>query len=124
MTEFLLRLNIPPSLEEDMVDLLLSSEEITGYQSYPTRGHGRVGAMSIAEQVAGRRDRIQFEIVLDEDVLESTLEMLKGVSHPRCHLLGVARAAFREVVRREVLNRSFISCNLCVFKIADADTYY
>lgn len=78
MTEFLLRLNIPPGLEEDVVDLLLSSDEIAGYQSYPIRGHGRVGAMSIAEQVAGRRDRIQFEIVLDEDVLDSTLEHLKA----------------------------------------------
>ncbi|MEE4218584.1 MAG: DUF3240 family protein [Xanthomonadales bacterium] len=77
MTEFLLRLNIPPGLEEDVVDLLLSSDEIAGYQSYPIRGHGRVGAMSVAEQVAGRRDRIQFEIVLDENVLESTLERLK-----------------------------------------------
>ena len=30
MTEFLLRLNIPPGLEEDMVDLLLSSGDISG----------------------------------------------------------------------------------------------
>lgn len=57
--------------------MLLSSEDITGYQSYPTRGHGSVGAMSIAEQVAGRRDRIQFEIVLNSDVLDATLAMLK-----------------------------------------------
>jgi hypothetical protein len=76
-TEYLLRLNIPPSLEEDVVDLLLSSGEITGYQSYPTRGHGSVGAMTIAEQVAGRRDRVQFEIVLESSLLESTLEKLK-----------------------------------------------
>jgi len=76
-TEFLLRLNIPPSLEEDVVDLLLASDEITGYQSYPIRGHGRVGAMSIAEQVAGRRDRVQFEIVLDSNLLESTLQQLR-----------------------------------------------
>lgn len=78
MTEFLLRLNIPPGLEEDVVDFLLSSDEIAGYQSYPIRGHGRIGAMSIAEQVAGRRDRIQFEIVLDEAVLDSTLQRLKA----------------------------------------------
>ena len=75
--EFLLRLNIPPGLEEDMVDLLLASGEIPGYQSYPTRGHGQVGAMTVAEQVAGRRDRIQFEIVLSEELLESTLAKLK-----------------------------------------------
>ena len=76
-SEFLLRLNIPPSLEEDMVDLLLASDEIAGYQSFPIRGHGRVGAMTIAEQVAGRRDRVQFEIVLDSRLLESTLQKLK-----------------------------------------------
>ena len=76
-TEFLLRLNIPPGLEEDMVDLLLASGDIPGYQSYPTRGHGQVGAMTIAEQVAGRRDRVQFEIVLDSKILGSTLQKLK-----------------------------------------------
>jgi hypothetical protein len=76
-SEYLLRVNIPPSLEEDIVDLLLSSTDIKGYQSYPTRGHGQVGAMSIAEQVAGRRDRVQFEIVLDGASLEPLLENLK-----------------------------------------------
>ena len=76
-TEYLLRLNIPPGLEEDVVDLLLSSDDIAGYQSYPTRGHGRVGAMTVAEQVAGRRDRVQFEIVLDSGLLQATLDRLK-----------------------------------------------
>ena len=76
-TEYLLRLNIPPGLEEDVVDLLLSSGDIAGYQSYPTRGHGRVGAMTVAEQVAGRRDRVQFEIVLDSGLLQATLDRLK-----------------------------------------------
>lgn len=75
--EYLLRLNVPPSLEEDLVDLLLGSDDIRGYQSYPTRGHGQVGAMSIAEQVAGRRQRIQFEIVLNADLLEPTLDRLR-----------------------------------------------
>jgi len=76
--EYLLRLNVPPGLEEDMVDLLLASGDIAGYQSYPIRGHGRVGAMTIAEQVAGRRDRVQFEVVLDADQLEPLLGKLKG----------------------------------------------
>ena len=76
-TEYLLRLNIPPGLEEDVVDLLLSSDDIAGYQSYPTRGHGRVGAMTVAEQVAGHRDRVQFEIVLDSGLLQATLDRLR-----------------------------------------------
>jgi hypothetical protein len=73
----LLRLNIPPNLEEDVVDLLLGSREIPGFQSYPTRGHGRVGAMTIAEQVEGRRNRVQFEIVIDTELLEPLLQKLK-----------------------------------------------
>jgi len=73
----LLRLNIPPSLEEDVVDLLLTSADIPGFQSYPIRGHGQVGAMTIAEQVEGRRNRVQFEIVLETEILESLLTKLK-----------------------------------------------
>ena len=73
----LLRLNIPPSLEEDVVDLLLAAEDISGFQSYPTRGHGQVGAMTIAEQVVGRRHRVQFEIVLENELLDTLLQMLK-----------------------------------------------
>ena len=75
--EYLLRLNVPPGLEEDMVDLLLGFDQISGYQSYPTRGHGQVGAMSIAEQVVGRRDRVQFEVVLEPGVLQPLLDSLK-----------------------------------------------
>ena len=73
-----LRLNIPPSLEEDVVDLLLMADNIPGFQSYPTRGHGQVGAMTVAEQVEGRRNRIQFEIVLEEAYLEDLLNKLKA----------------------------------------------
>lgn len=73
----LLRLNIPPDLEEDVVDLLLTTDGIPGFQSYPIRGHGRVGAMTIAEQVEGRRNRVQFEVVLDDERLESVLQNLK-----------------------------------------------
>lgn len=73
----LLRLNVPPGLEEDLVDLLLSSEEIPGFQSYPIRGHGQVGAMTIAEQVEGRRNRVQFEVVLDSERMESVLQKLR-----------------------------------------------
>ena len=34
--------------------------------------------MTVAEQVVGRRNRIQFEIVLDSDLLDSTLQSLKA----------------------------------------------
>lgn len=73
----LFRLNVPPALEDEVIDLLLASKEISGFQSYPLRGHGQVGSMSIAEQVEGRRNRVQFEIALDEELLESFLQTLK-----------------------------------------------
>ena len=76
--KFLLRMNIPPSLEEEFMDALLSNSEIEGYQSWHTSGHGQVGAMSITEQVAGRRNRVLFEVVLDEGSLESVLRTLKA----------------------------------------------
>jgi len=60
-----------------VVDLLLASGEIPGFQSYPTRGHGQVGAMTIAEQVEGRRNRVQFEVVLESEQLEALLNKLK-----------------------------------------------
>lgn len=73
----LLRLNIPPDLEEDVVDLLLTTDDVPGFQSCPIRGHGRVGAMTIAEQVEGRRNRVQFEVVLDSERLGPVLQKLK-----------------------------------------------
>jgi len=75
--QYLLRLNVPPNLEEDVVDAFLVAANISGFQSYPTRGHGTVGAMTIAEQVEGRRNRIQFEVVLGEEYLEGLLDILK-----------------------------------------------
>lgn len=78
MTEcVLLRINIPPGLEEEFLDVLLSNEHIEGYQCFPTSGHGQVGSMTLAEQVAGRRRRIQFELVLAAGLVEPVLKSLK-----------------------------------------------
>lgn len=60
-----------------MVDLLLTTDEVPGFQSFPIRGHGQVGAMTIAEQVEGRRNRVQFEIALESEILDSLLQKLK-----------------------------------------------
>ncbi|WP_461518626.1 DUF3240 family protein [Porticoccus sp.] len=73
----LLVLNITPELEEDLVDYLLSSTEVSGFTSYPVHGHGEQHNLSIAEQVSGRRKRIQFEILLPE---EYSAEVLAGLA--------------------------------------------
>lgn len=61
----LLMITIPPELEDDMVDWLLSDPATGGFTSSPAFGHG--GAhhqLSIAEQVAGKQPRVQFQIAL------------------------------------------------------------
>lgn len=63
----LLVLNLRPELEEDLVDYLLAREGVAGFTSYHARGHGLVNEeLSLAEQVSGRRKRLQFEILMDE----------------------------------------------------------
>lgn len=74
----LLCINIAPGLEEEFIDALLSNEHIEGYHCYLSSGHGQVGAMTLTEQVAGRRNRVQFELLLDDQVVESVLDRLKA----------------------------------------------
>ncbi len=66
----LLLINLPPSLEEDLVDYLLSIDSVEGFTSYPVQGHGDHRNLNIAEQVSGRRKRIQFEMLIDQNDYE------------------------------------------------------
>jgi nitrogen regulatory protein PII len=82
----LLVLNITPELEEELVDYLLSLEEVGGFTSYPVHGHGEQGRLSIAEQVSGRRKRVQFEILLPEQQVDNLIaglaeEVGKGIHY-------------------------------------------
>src|SRR5690606_13563824 len=58
----MLVLNVPPELEEDLVDYLLTLEAVAGFTSFRVHGHGEHAHLSIAEQVAGRRARLRYEI--------------------------------------------------------------
>lgn len=69
----LLILNTNPELEEDLVDYLLGLDCISGFTSYPVRGHGHHGNLSVAEQVTGRRKRLQVEMVMPETDVETVL---------------------------------------------------
>jgi len=66
----LLVLNIPPALEDDMVDYLLALEEVKGFTSFIAQGHGGGERLTVTEQVSGRRQRVQFEIIVDEELVE------------------------------------------------------
>ncbi len=77
MMEQLLVLNIPPELEDQLVDYLLTISTLKGFTSYPVRGHGEHQQMSIAEQVSGRRKRIQFELIASETLATEVLQGLR-----------------------------------------------
>lgn len=74
----MLVLNIPPELEEDLIDYLLSLEAVTGFTSYDTRGHGSDVQLTLAEQVSGRRKRLQFELMIEEDAIPEVLSDLSS----------------------------------------------
>lgn len=69
----LLILNLAPELEEDLVDYLLELDCVSGFTSMQVHGHGRHGQMSIAEQVTGRRKRVQVELLLSASMVPLVL---------------------------------------------------
>jgi hypothetical protein len=67
-----------PALEEDMVDFLLDHPHVEGFTSLAAYGHGQTAAMSVTEQVAGRRKRVQFQIIMDVGAVDSLTQELAG----------------------------------------------
>lgn len=76
--EVLLTLNIPPSLEEAMVDCLLQLESDLGFSSFPVNVHHHQNlGLSIAEQVTGRQKRVRFQINVRSKDLPALLGTLR-----------------------------------------------
>jgi hypothetical protein len=77
-TEYLVTLNIPPSLEEMMVDSLLMLEAEHGFSSFPISAHHYDNkGLSLAEQVTGRQKRIRFQMYVPVQKLPALLEQLR-----------------------------------------------
>ncbi|MGR9071616.1 MAG: DUF3240 family protein [Gammaproteobacteria bacterium] len=75
--EYLVTLNVAPSLEEAVVDCLLTFESEDGFSSFPVNAHDhRNVGLSLAEQVAGRQKKIRFQMYLPEKELSALLEKL------------------------------------------------
>lgn len=75
-----LKLVLPKSLEEQVVDHLLRHPEwVGGFTAYAVDGHGSPHRVdSSAEQVRGRAGRVQMEILTgDADVARELVEHLK-----------------------------------------------
>ena len=76
--EYLVTLNIPPSLEEMMVDSLLMLDAEHGFSSFPVNAHHYDNkGLSLAEQVTGRQKRIRFQMYVPVEKLPALLEQLR-----------------------------------------------
>jgi hypothetical protein len=76
--EYLVTLNVPPSLEEVVVDCLLMLESEHGFSSFPVSAHDhRHEGLSLSEQVTGRQQKIRFQMYLPEQGLTGLLTQLR-----------------------------------------------
>lgn len=75
----LITLTAPPAIEEALVDWLLQSATHIGFSSYPVNGHSsREEGLSLAEQVAGRKRQIRFQMHIASTEVPAFLENLKN----------------------------------------------
>jgi hypothetical protein len=78
MSDCLLSLIVAPEAEDAVAEWLLDDETIPGFSSSPIAGHGSSeSSMTLAEQVAGRRQRVMFLTHLEQSVAERVLERLR-----------------------------------------------
>jgi len=76
---FLLTVNVPPDLEEAMVDCLLSLEWRQGFSSFAANVHDHDHqGLSLAEQVAGHQRKIRFQIYIEKPNIPALLTKLKA----------------------------------------------
>jgi nitrogen regulatory protein PII len=73
----LLVLNVSPEFEEELVDCLLEQPEVSGFTTYHVFGHGEGGRMTMAEQVSGRRKRLQVELVVESQVVSRLITRVR-----------------------------------------------
>lgn len=77
--EYLITMHVPVSLEEPIVDCLLSLEADHGFCSMFVNAHDhRKTGFSLAEQVSGRQKKIRFQMYIDDKDLALLLEKLRA----------------------------------------------
>lgn len=77
--EFLITINVPPSLEEAIVDCLLTFEAEHGFSSTPVSAHDHKNQdLSVAEQVTGRQKKIRFQMYVAQQDLSALVSRLKA----------------------------------------------
>ena len=86
-----LTLIAPKALEENLLDLLLEHEALTGgFITSEVEGHGRnVTYQSMAEKVRGRAHRIEIKIIMQHADTQTLLEDIKQAL-PRANIVYYA----------------------------------
>lgn len=75
----LLNLVVTPAIEDAMSDWLLAREDVSGFSSHAISGHGSSEhAMSLAEQVAGRRRQVLFQTHLPCSAAYTVIEAVQA----------------------------------------------
>lgn len=75
---YLVTINVSPSLEEAMVDCLLTFETAQGFSSFPVSAHDhRNQGLSLNEQVTGRQRKIRFQMYIDKQHISALLSKIK-----------------------------------------------
>jgi hypothetical protein len=76
--EYLVTINVPPSLEEPLVDCLLTLEAEHGFSSFTVNAHHHENiGLSLAEQVSGRQKRMRFQMYVSAEGLSALLIQLQ-----------------------------------------------
>lgn len=76
--EYLVTINVPPLLEEGVVDCLLAIESADSFSSLTVNAHtSHHEHMSLAEQVVGTQRQIRFQMYIPEQRLNSVIDALK-----------------------------------------------
>jgi len=76
--ELIFTLNAPTSLEEAIVDCLLTFEAEQGFSSVPINAHDHKNeGLSLAEQVTGRQQKIRFQMTIEKQDLTTLINRLK-----------------------------------------------
>jgi len=78
MSELCLNILCPLAVEEKLLDLLLMSPNAEIFTSAPTAAHGLAfGILSQSEQVLGRMQATQIQVVLSEADKEALLKIIQ-----------------------------------------------
>lgn len=65
--EYLVTINIPPSLEDHVIDCLLTLEAERGFSSFAVDMHHHLNrGLTIAEQVTGRQKALRLQVYVTE----------------------------------------------------------